>query len=237
MSPYQKVRRWPRFIAYLPVYCTPLGPQGAPLRKLAGKTQCVTQGGLAVLLPETLEPGTPVLIEVCEEEPRRGHVVWIDRRMPTLLGTRVPHGVAFEQPVDPALVHEWVSQAERQSQPRVPIRFEVKIESVQTGREDNGTCLNFSRTGMFIATAKLPAPGTEVLLHFTLPGLSEDLSVPARVVWTHGEGSGPNATCGLGVQFLGDKPLEAALLGTVIDRLCEEGPWSADSSPFFTPLN
>lgn len=237
MSPHTKVRRWPRFVAYMPVQCTPLGRKGSRPRKLAGKTQCVTAGGLALLLPETLHPGTPVLIQVCEEEPRHAHVVWIDRRMQTLLGTRVPHGVAFEQPIDPALVQDWVSRAERQSQPRIPVRFKVKIEHAQTGREDYATCLNFSRSGMFIATPQLPAPGTEVLLHFTPPGLSDTLSVPGRVVWTHGERSGPNATCGMGVQFQGIKPLEAALIGTVVDRLSEEDASSPGSSRFFPHSN
>ncbi len=228
MSQHTKVRRWPRFVAYLPVRCTPLGTGRSHPRPLAGKSECISPGGLALLLPETLSPGSPVLVQLCEEDPRRGYIVWIDRRMPTLLGTTVPHGVAFEQPVDPARVHQWVSQAERQSEPRVPVRFGVKFESTRARRAGDGTCLNLSREGMFIATQHPAKPGAEVLVHFTPPSMPHTLSVLARVAWKRGEKRGPSKISGMGVHFLGVNPLEAALIGMIVDRLSREAAPAPD---------
>ncbi|MFQ5656187.1 MAG: PilZ domain-containing protein [Candidatus Methylomirabilales bacterium] len=231
MSPHTKIRRWPRFVAYLPIQCTTLDPESAPARPLDGKTQCVSPGGLALLLPETVPPGTPVSIRVCEEEPRQARVVWIDRRVPTFFGTTIPHGVAFDQPVDPNLISQWVSFGGKQSEPRLPARFDVKFESTQARRSGHGTCLNLSREGMFIATSR-PAPlGTEVLLHFRPPGLSKSLSVLARVAWKRGQKKGSSAISGMGVQFLGVNPLEITLLDSVVDRLREEDPPLPDLPP------
>lgn len=231
MSPDMKARRHPRFEAFLPVQCTALGGGRSRRRPLAGKTQWVSAGGLGLLLPKALPVRIPVLVQVCQEKPRRGHVVWVDRRTDRLW-TTIPHGVFFEEPVDPALISQWVSQAEQQFQPRVPVQFGVKFQYTQRGTTGHGTCLNLSRGGMFIAAPRPPRPGTEVMLHFPLPGLSHTVSVLARVVWKRGEKTGPPGIPGMGVQFLGVDPLEAGLIGTVVDRLREESSPSPDSSRF-----
>lgn len=230
MTPHTKVRRWPRFNAYLPIQCTALDAKSPDPRSLDGKTQCVSPGGLALLLPETVPPGTPVSVRVCEEEPRRGHIVWIDRRVPTFPGTTIPHGVAFDQPLDPALISQWMSHGGRQCEPRLPARFDVKFDSTHSRRSGHGTCLNLSQEGMFIATTRPARPGTEVLLHFKPPGLSHSLSVLARVAWKRGQKKGSSAISGMGVQFLGVNPLEVTLIGGVVDRLLEEDPPSSDLS-------
>ncbi|MFQ5658334.1 MAG: TIGR02266 family protein [Candidatus Methylomirabilales bacterium] len=219
---HTRVRRWPRFLAYLPVECTALGPGRPRKRPLAGHTQWVSAGGLGLLLPRTLPVRIAVLVRVCDEQPRRATIVWSDQRMTDLLGSTIPHGVVFEEPVDPALVNQWVYQGEQQSRPRVPVHFEVKFQYAQTGRLGHGACLNLSRGGMFIATPRPARRGTEVLLYFTLPGMDHVLSVLARVAWKREEQTG--SISGMGLQFLGVNPLEAALIGAVVDRLRGKTP-------------
>lgn len=214
---HTKVRRWPRFLAYLPIQCTALGPGRARKRPLAGHTQWVSAGGLGLLLPKALPVRIPVLVEVCHEGPRRGTIVWSDQRMTALLGSTIPHGVVFEEPVDPDLVDQWVYQGEQQSRPRVPVQFKVKFQYAQSGRPGQGTCLNISRGGMFIATPRPARRGTELLLYFTLPEMSHVLTVLARVAWKREEQT--EGISGMGMQFLGVNPLEATLIGAVVDRL------------------
>ncbi|MEA3509613.1 MAG: hypothetical protein U9R33_04005, partial [candidate division NC10 bacterium] len=82
---------------------------------------------------------------------------------------------------------------------------------------------------MFIATEFPPPPGTEVMLHFSLPGLSHPLSDLAQVMWICGEKMAENPITGMGVQFLESEPSEIATIGTVVDRLREEESPSPDS--------
>lgn len=226
---------YPRFEASMPVLCTAPSP-GRPLAKrLAGKTRSVGVGGLALLLPEALPLGTPVLVRVWQGDPLRGLIVWVGQGVQTDLRTTFPHGVAFEQPVDTALVGQWLSQVIQHRQVRVPVRFAV--EHAQSGVVGRGTCLNLSVGGMFIATADPAPPGTEVVLHFMLPGLSDPLSVRARVVWTRGQGTGPDTTIGMGVYFLDPKPSDAALIGMVVDHLWGEELLPPDSPRSLASFN
>lgn len=227
----KKVRRWPRFVAYLPIECTPCSPGQGDRRRLAGKTLNVAVGGIALVLPETLPLGISVFVSLCEEEPIRGHIVWVDRRMRTLLGTTVPHGLAFDQPVDPDLVHRWVSQAKKRVHIRAAVQFDVEV--TQIGSTARATCLNLSEGGMFIATDRPAELGIDVMLRFTLPSLSDAFSVRARVAWTHTAESEPDAIVGMGVQFLEINPLEAAVIGAFVDRLATEAfaPLSSSSLP------
>lgn len=222
------MRGYPRFEAYLPVQCTAVNRARPHPGPLAGKTQSVSAGGFGLLLPETLPLRTPVMIQVYQKDALRGSVVWVGQDTPTLLGTTIPHGVAFERAVDPALVRQWVYQARRQAHARVSVRFDV--EYTQEGVVGQGTCLNVARGGMFIATERPGAPGTEVMLHFTLPGLSCPLSLLARVAWMCEGKTGPSAVSGMGVQFLDPKPSEAALIGALVDRLHDEASAASDSS-------
>ena len=183
MSPHMKGRGWQRFQAYLSVQCTPLDPGPFPPRPLAGMTEWVSGAGLALLLPESVPIGTPVLVQFDQDEPRRGHVVWFDQRMWTPGGTKVHHRVAFEQTVDPALIHQWLSHAETRHEPRAPVQFLVKFESIPKGMGHTGTCVDLSRGGMFISTDPPPPRGTQILVFFKLPNLSHMLCVLAEVMW------------------------------------------------------
>lgn len=222
----------PRFEVYLPVQCT--APGGARPKGLTGKTRSISTGGLEIILPETLALGTPVLIQIGEGDLMRAHVVWVERDTATSMGTKVAHGLAFQQPVDPYVVRQWVYRAERQSHARAPVQFPV--EYIQAGTGGRGTCLNLSRGGMFISTTRPALPGSEVSLTFHLPNLSHTFAVLARVVWTRKEEFESPTTSGMGVQFLDPRPSETALIGTIVDRHCTNALASLDSSRF-SPLS
>jgi len=221
---------YPRFEAYLPVECAAPIPGRPSARLIAGKTRFVSAAGLEILMPETLPLRTPMMVRVAQGDPLRAHVVWADQGTPTPAGTRVAHGVLFEQPVDPALVNQWVYRGERQAYTRAPVRFPV--EYGQAGTAGHGTCVNLSRGGMFVATPQPAPPGSQVALTFNLPNLSHTFSMLARVVWNHTDEAKPDAPSGMGVQFLDPKPAEGALINALVDRLCSEISLALDSSPF-----
>lgn len=233
MTPNMTLGDYPRFEAYLPVQCTAPTPGRSSPRLVAGKTRFVSAGGLEILMPETLPLRTPVMVRIAEGDPLRAYVVWADQGTPTPVGTRVAHGVAFEQPVDPALVNQWVYRSEQQAFARAPIRFPV--DYAQAGTAGRGTCINLSRGGMFIATPQPAPPGSQVALTFNLPTLSHTFSMLARVVWMHSDETKPGAKGGMGVQFLDPKPSEGALIEALVDRLCSETPPAPDPSPSTEP--
>jgi len=156
VSSYTHVRRYPRFLAYLPVQCTTLNRGRSKARMITGKTKSITPGGLGLLLPDIIPLRTSVSVQVCQEEPLRGHVIWLDRPMSTDLVTRIPHGVAFDQPVDEDRIRQWVLNANHQAHPRV--RVQIDVEFTGAGKVRHGTCLNLSRGGMFITTMDDPPP-------------------------------------------------------------------------------
>jgi len=221
-----------RFEAYLPIQCTT--PGGGRPKGLVGKTRSVSAGGLEILLAEALPLGMPVLIQIGDGDLLRAHVVWAERGIPTSGGIMVPHGLAFQEPVDPHVVRQWVYRAERQSHTRAPVQFPV--EYIQAGTAGHGTCLNLSRGGMFISTPQPVPLESQVSLTFTLPNLSHTFSVLARVVWMRNEAIEPSAAEGMGVQFLDPKPSETALIGAIVDRSCGQTLLSSDSSRFSPPL-
>jgi len=228
MARYKNKRRWPRFVAYLPVQCTVLEPGKADHRQVAGTTLNVGVGGIALLLSETLPLGIPIVIALRRDEPIRGHVVWTDRRMLTFLKTAVPHGVAFENPVDASWVQQWVSQGRKRAHVRAPVLLDV--EFTPAGTAAHGTCFNLGQGGMFIATEHPSPPGTEVTLRFALPSVAAPRTVRARVAWISGQDSEAGAVTGMGVQFLDLNPMDAAVLGTFVDRLRLDAS-APDSSP------
>jgi uncharacterized protein (TIGR02266 family) len=194
-----------------------LDPGRADHKQLIGTTLNVGAGGIALLLGETLPLGIPIMITLGREKPIRGHVVWTDRRMLTFLKTAVPHGVAFEKPVDASLVEQWVSQGNKRAHVRAPVLLDV--EFTPAGTAAHGTCFNLGQGGMFIATEQPPPPGTEVILRFALPSVAAPLSVRGRVAWISGQDSEASAVTGMGVQFLDLNPMDTAVIGTFVDRL------------------
>jgi hypothetical protein len=96
VSSYTNVRGYPRLVAYLPVQCTSLCEGTSMAQVITGKTNSISPGGLGLLLPETIPLRTPVVVQVCEEEPLRGLVIWLDKPTPTPQGNSIPHGVGFD---------------------------------------------------------------------------------------------------------------------------------------------
>lgn len=224
---------YPRFEAYMPVLCSATLPGRPHPRRIAGKTRCVSVGGLSILLPEPLPVRNPVSVRIWSGDPLPGVIVWVGEGTTTDQVKTIPHGVAFEKLVDPELVRQWVSQAKPHPQARVAVRFD--IEYTQVGRMDEGTCLNLSRGGMFIATPRPAQPGTEIVLHFALPGLANPVSVLGQVKWVCGERANPSTASGMGVQFIDPAPSEATLIRIVVDSLCKEAAESIDSLEYFVP--
>ncbi|MFQ5848518.1 MAG: PilZ domain-containing protein [Candidatus Methylomirabilales bacterium] len=234
MSTHPTMAGYPRFEAYMPVLCAAPTP-GWPLpTQFAGRTQCVSAGGLALLLPKRLPLSTPVSVRVWQGDPLRGIIVSVGRGTRTDMRIIFPHGMAFEKPVDPALVRQWLSQAKPHPEARVPVRFGV--ECTQAGVAARGTCVNLSRGGMFVAISHPAPPGTELMLHFALPTVPDALSVPATVVWMREGEGGPSVVGGMGVQFLDPGPSEVALIGTLVDRLRGEASPLPESPPDRAPL-
>jgi uncharacterized protein (TIGR02266 family) len=209
-------RRYLRFARYLPVRCTVLEDQAGP-QTLVGITRCVNSGGLEILLSEALPAQTAVLVQVSGGDLLRGHIVSTGKALSTMLGPRFPHGVAFEKPVDPSLVRQWVSHPQRRAYRRAEVRFGV--DYTYEGRTDFGMCLNMCEGGIFIATQRPLAPDTVIGLCFTLPEASKPLSVRGRVAWVSGDENDPAVTIGMGVQFLNLDSGAAAEIGAVVDRL------------------
>ncbi len=225
------MRRYLRFTRYLPVQCTALTPEETEPRPLGGITRNVNAGGLEILLPEALPVNTMLSVRISASDPLPGHVVSVSEGIPTLLGTRFPHGVAFEEPVDPSVVRQWVSQPKKRAHARAPVQFEV--EYTQGGTTGYGTCFNLSLGGMFIVTDHPAAPETEIVLDFTLPSLSDPLSVRVRVAWVSGEDTEPRAVCGMGVRFIDLTPADAVAIGSLVGNFSEEAsvPTFSKSSP------
>lgn len=221
-------RRYIRLLAYLPVQCIPLSGE-RPKATVVGKTKSISPEGLGLLLPEPISLKTKVLVQVLEEEPLPGRVIWRDRPLSTDLATSVPHGVAFDKRVDPDRIRRWVRHARKRAHPRVRVQFDVEFTG--GGKVRHGTCLNLGGGGMFIATLDDPCPpGAVTLLRFTPHDTSHMLLIPAEVVWIRGEESAPSALTGMGVKFLEVTPEEAAVIDSVVDRLIGETSPSPDSS-------
>ena len=209
-------RRYLRFPRYLSVRCTVLEDQAQP-QTIAGITRCVNSGGLEILLSESLPVKAAVSVQISGGDPLRGHIVSVGKALPTVLGPRFPHGVAFEKPVEPSLVRQWVSHPQRRTHPRAEVRFGV--DYTHEGTTDFGMCLNMCERGFFIATRRPLAPESVVSLRFTLPDASKPLSVRGRVAWVSGDENDPAVIIGMGVQLLDLDPKTAADIGALVDRL------------------
>lgn len=213
------MRRHLRFTRFLPAQCTVLSPEESEPRALTGITRNVNAGGLEILLPEALPIKTMVSVRVAGSDPLPGHVVSVNKEIPTPQGIKFPHGVAFEEPVEPSVVREWVSAPEKRAHPRVIAQFHV--DYTQAGTKGHGTCLNVSQGGMFIVTEHPAAPATDVTLHFTLPSQTDPLSVRARVAWVSGDETETGTISGMGVRFLELTRSQATAISTFVDSTSE----------------
>jgi uncharacterized protein (TIGR02266 family) len=210
-----------RFARYLTIRCTVLESEDAhQQRPIAGITRCVNAGGLEVLLPEPLSVKTQILVQIFDGDSLRGQIVSVGKAIATVLGPRFPHGVAFEETVEPSLVRQWVAQPKRRAHRRAEIQFSV--EYTHAGTTVRGTCLNLCQGGMFIATKRALPPDSQLFLRFTLPNPLHPVAVQGRVAWVSGDVKDPGVIVGIGVQFLNLDPSAAAAISTLVDRLSAE---------------
>jgi uncharacterized protein (TIGR02266 family) len=173
-----------------------------------------------MLLSEPVPVQTAVSVQVSGGDLLRGRIVSVGKGVSTMLGPRFPHGVAFETPVDPSLVRQWVSHPQRRVHRRAEVRFGV--DYTHEGRTDFGMCLNMCEGGIFIATQRPLPPETLIALRFTLPDASKPLSVRGRVAWVSGDENDPAVIVGMGVQFRDLDPGAVADIGALVDRVSAE---------------
>ena len=214
-------RQHARFELFLSARCRLQGPDGKPL-ELDGKTRTVSEGGLLLLLPRALPEGAPVTVELDTRTgpaARNGRVVWVGPQETTDLGGVVfPHGIAFAQTLERALVEALVTQDARLS-PRAPVEVRVDYETAVAGRS-----VNLSQSGIFIRTAQ-PLPLHETLtLRFRLPGVAEEFEVQGRVVWSNSQEGGTYPQ-GMGIRFLDLPSSQAERIAAFVGRVRRErGP-------------
>ncbi|MFQ5656119.1 MAG: PleD family two-component system response regulator [Candidatus Methylomirabilales bacterium] len=92
-APARHHRRHPRFPAGVDVRCL-VGGGANKTREVVGTTTNVSLGGLLLLLPEKLSPGTVLGLQLGLPErtiPAEGKVIW--QNPPALQDERLPHGI------------------------------------------------------------------------------------------------------------------------------------------------
>ncbi|MFQ5858402.1 MAG: PleD family two-component system response regulator [Anaerolineae bacterium] len=89
----QHARHHPRFPAELPIRCLVRG-DAETARELVGQTENVSLGGLLVLLPETLEPGTVLRLRLdLGDGPITAYGIVIWQYIQPLGEGKIPHGI------------------------------------------------------------------------------------------------------------------------------------------------
>ncbi len=108
---------------------------------------------------------------------------------------------------------------ERRKDERGPAVIEIQYRSAQEFL--SAYTQNISGGGLFVQTSRLVSLNDEVLLRFTLPGVSHHFEVTGLVVW-----SNPTlkATVGMGIKFLKIAPAEAALIDNFVKAALAKAP-------------
>lgn len=123
-----------------------------------------------------------------------------------------PHGIAFGQALERALVEAVVIQGTPRDS-RAPVEVRVDYETVVSGHS-----MNLSRRGIFIRTPHPLPVNQKLTLRFRLPGIAEAFQVHGEVIWSNPK---PAKTYpqGMGVKFL-DLPREREeQLGTFVAQV------------------
>lgn len=209
-------RRHCRIEVYLPVQCSVVGPKGSHAH-MEGKTRYLSPGGAMLLLPAALPVHTRLVARLGAGPELRSRVVWAGQIFRTHLGAVKGHGIAFTRELDAPAVTQILKGVERQRHLRAPVRFPVVYDHLE--KQGRGTCLNVSRSGMFIGTTDLLCAGDEVIVRMTSPGKRDSLSVWSRVMWTNTVDGDNVFPAGMGVRFLELGPAEVTYLSTLLERL------------------
>jgi hypothetical protein len=184
--------RDPRFSLAVPVRITVHEAAGLPApRRLEGVTANVSEGGVAVDLPERLEPWTPVSLRVEAEEGTvslDGLVVWAAEQAPA---GAVRHGCIIVA-MDPNQREVWrrllktfgFQRLYARHRPRFPLATPVRcsVEAVPPALE--GEAENVSESGLLVRLPLALAVGTAVQAALRLGDTLWERA--ARVIWVLG---------------------------------------------------
>jgi uncharacterized protein (TIGR02266 family) len=108
---------------------------------------------------------------------------------------------------------------DRRRAPREPLTLKVEYGDAADLVADYTE--NISTGGTFVFTDRLLAPGTEVRLVLSFPGLIKPLPLTGRVKWVREE---PPEERGVGVSFDEETEESIARLRGIIDRIAEHDP-------------
>jgi uncharacterized protein (TIGR02266 family) len=96
-------------------------------------------------------------------------------------------------------------QTAKRSFPRLGIQVPVDFQALQSFPA--GTSFDVSARGIFVRTGQVVPVGQEILLRFTLPGVSRAFRTVGRVIWSSPVETAEGYPAGMGIQFL-DLPAE-----------------------------
>ncbi len=203
--------RDPRFPLAVPVRITVQEAAGLPApRRLEGVTANVSEGGVAVDLPERLEPWTPVLLRVeagGETVSLEALVVWAAEQPPA---GPVRHGCVIVA-MDATQREVWrrllktfgYQRLYKRGRPRFPLATPVRcsVEAVPPALE--GEAENVSEGGLLVQLPLALAVGTPVQAALRLDDTVAER--PARVIWVLGATAGDGRRIYRhGMEFTGD---------------------------------
>ena len=211
--------RYAQFEVYLPASCHLLRPDGTRL-DLAGRTRVLSEGGVLLLLAGSVPEGTAVTVELDSRSgpaARTGRVVWVGPQETTDLGgILLPHGIAFEHPLERAFVEAVVVAQEPRRSPRAPVEVQVDYETAVAGHS-----VNLSQSGIFVRTTQPLPLGETLTLRFRLPGVGGELRIRGKVIWSKQEPGGTYPQ-GMGIRF-GRLPREqTAQIAAFVSRVRRE---------------
>ncbi len=103
---------------------------------------------------------------------------------------------------------------ERRKSDRAPAEIEVHFRTAQEFL--SAYTQNISGGGMFVKTSRLLALNEEVLLRFTLPGISHRFDIPGLVVWSNP--TMRTASVGMGIKFMKVDPAEVKMIEEFVKK-------------------
>ncbi len=185
--------RDPRFPLAVPVRITVQeAPETPAPRRLEGLTANVSEGGVALDLPDRLEPWTPLSLRVeAEDQPVMLEVLVVWAAEPAAPGSPVRHGCIITA-MDPGQRETWrrllrsfgYQRPYSRRHPRYPLAAPVRcnVEAAPVALE--GEAENVSESGLLIRLPLALAVGAPVQAALRLGGTV--LERPARVIWVLG---------------------------------------------------
>ncbi|MFA5027823.1 MAG: TIGR02266 family protein [Candidatus Methylomirabilota bacterium] len=115
--------------------------------------------------------------------------------------------------------------AEQRVQARAEVEIDVHYRSAQEFLAAYSK--NISGGGIYLHTQEPHPLNTNILLRFTLPGISHRFQIPGLVVWSSPQGGRGVFPAGVGVKFLELSPADSALLTDFVTKAAGDGGHTA----------